>query len=252
MPCWDKYWLTYFVALLGAVRYICSAVGWLGGSLISYFVGWLVSWLAGLLVGWLAGWLVRWIVAWLVGWLAGWLTKKCLRIPQISYGFKETFHFLILILARRAAYLITQLTRFLELRGSLFFRHRHPRYAGHFFSTLRSSWNPKTQPDGSRAATWLSFWCSTWPLVDTVAYYDLENNKRKIKKKNYMVLNFQFFFFAWLKWREKLKFLISFDEELLAKFWVHFRRFHFFHLFAAEIFFLHSKLFRLKFGCQNT
>ena len=133
MPCWDKYWLTYFVALLGAVRYICSAVGWLGGSLISYFVGWLVSWLAGLLVGWLAGWLVRWIVAWLVGWLAGWLTKKCLRIPQISYGFKETFHFLILILARGAAYLITQLTRFLELRGSLFFRHRHPRYAGHFF-----------------------------------------------------------------------------------------------------------------------
>ena len=110
--------------IFGAVRYICSAVGWLVSSLTSHLVGWFVGWLAGLLVGKLAGWLVRWIVAWLVGWLAGWLTKKCLGIPQISYGFKETFHILILILARRAAYQKTQLTRFLAspaLRGSFFF-----------------------------------------------------------------------------------------------------------------------------------
>ena len=29
----------------------------------------------------------------------------------------------------------------------------------------RPSWTPKTQPGGSSAATWLSFWCSTWLLI---------------------------------------------------------------------------------------
>ena len=42
-------------------------------------------------------------------------------------------------------------------RGSLSFRH------------WQSSWNPKTQQCGSRAATWLSFWCSTRSLSDTGA-----------------------------------------------------------------------------------
>ena len=29
------------------------------------------------------------------------------------------------------------------------------------------SWTPKTQPNDSRAAVWLSFWCSTRPSADT-------------------------------------------------------------------------------------
>ena len=36
-----------------------------------------------------------------------------------------------------------------------------------FFSS-KSSWKPKTQPNDSRAAVWLSFWFSTRPLADTV------------------------------------------------------------------------------------
>ena len=34
--------------------------------------------------------------------------------------------------------------------------------------TGQSSWTPKTQPNDSRAAVWLSFWCSTRPSADTV------------------------------------------------------------------------------------
>ena len=33
-----------------------------------------------------------------------------------------------------------------------------------------SSWKPKTQPNDSRAAVWLSFWFSTRPSADTVTY----------------------------------------------------------------------------------
>ena len=48
---------------------------------------------------------------------------------------------------------------------------RHPLhglmfYTSHFFSS-KSSWTPKTQPNDSRAAVWLSFWCSTRPSADT-------------------------------------------------------------------------------------
>ena len=35
-----------------------------------------------------------------------------------------------------------------------------------FFS--ESNLTPKTQPNDSRAAVWLSFWCSTRPSADTV------------------------------------------------------------------------------------
>ena len=34
-----------------------------------------------------------------------------------------------------------------------------------------SSWTPKTQPNDSKAAIWLSFWCSTRPSADTGTDY---------------------------------------------------------------------------------
>ena len=34
----------------------------------------------------------------------------------------------------------------------------------------RPSWTPKTQPGGSSAATWLSFWCSTRLLIPNKVY----------------------------------------------------------------------------------
>ena len=40
------------------------------------------------------------------------------------------------------------------------------RQMGHLLS-CESSWTPKTQPNDSRAAVWLSFWCSTRPSADT-------------------------------------------------------------------------------------
>ena len=45
----------------------------------------------------------------------------------------------------------------------------NPARVNTFFSS-ESSWKPKTQPNDSRAAVWLSFWFSTRPSADTVTY----------------------------------------------------------------------------------
>ena len=64
------------------------------------------------------------------------LQKKCWGTLHISYGVKDTFYVRILIITRLAGRLITLLPRFTALRGTPFLRHRHPRYAAHFFSDI--------------------------------------------------------------------------------------------------------------------
>ena len=45
----------------------------------------------------------------------------------------------------------------------------NPRRVVKLFSS-ESSWKPKTQPNNSRAAVWLSFWFLTRPSADAVTY----------------------------------------------------------------------------------
>ena len=54
----------------------------------------------------------------------------------------------------------------------------------------QSSWIPETQPGDSRAATWLSFWRSTWPSVDKTTDLD-ENDKKRKSAISYITIYLQ-------------------------------------------------------------
>ena len=59
--------------------------------------------------------------------------------------------------------------------------------AGFLFSS-ESSWTPKTQPNDSRAAVWLSFWCSTRPSAERGTYTTYHSiiiiDPNKLKKRS--------------------------------------------------------------------
>ena len=163
--------------------------------LVGLFVGWLVGWLASLLallaqIAWppnLLNWLFARLLAlfcfalfWLnYAKLLAWLDMLCLHtrlfallwFAFLCWLWQLDFALTVCLVCSLECSDDSRKTRFWTLSCFALIcdalRALLARFCLDYLICLACSlvWTPKTQPGGSRAATWLSFWCSTRPCL---------------------------------------------------------------------------------------
>ena len=188
-----------------------------------------------------------------LGEFSGSNSTKNVREPQISYSFNEAFHVLIRIFARLAGRLMTQLSRFPTLRGSLFFWHRLPRYAGNFLFDIdnRVEIQKLNQVAAELPPGWVfGVQLGLWQIQALI--YIKKDIKGKTRKNNYVqTSSWNFIFFRGWNGGKNVNFFI-FWLRASRRVFKSFLMFHCLIHLGRKFHFLPFKLLRLKFDCQNT